>query len=324
MSQPTCMLPNSESKLRSTSLVLIIFALGLTLRMVGLGWESIWYDEADSLRPRKLLLFAALVRRSDYSRKSEWLFRPAEDVVSCFLVFRSKTGTGLVGNHGGPRGSLRLGSGEAGFAFDRGRGNRHPAYGDESSPRLSRERSARFRSDVDDDLTGGLIRIRSRVRESKRGWIGLAVTCSLSLHLHYSTFFFMAVLPIPILWSRRKDLRLTLVKLATVYGAAGLALMTLGSQLLDATDVGDVACGRLVVPAFDLFSGLRVRRPDFCWKADGIVAAALAEMIVVTVVLIPVVVRSWNSEGISSLLRLGRIWRSSSRVGRHADPVPRP
>lgn len=267
-----------------------IVVLGLLLRAVGLGWESIWYDEADSL-----VLAAA-----------PW----SEHVPGKVL---------LAGNPTGYFALLRLWCLTFGFSIESARAlsvvsgtlaipctwllalraSGRPVVAITASLLVAinpamvfLSREARVFALMSALITLAVVFLLDIVtRDSKRAWIGLAVVSSIALYLHYNTFFFLAVVPWPILWSGRVHFRKTVGKLLAFYGIVGITFLpwipTFYNQLVLETS-RQVSSWFLHAIYFPVYA---IGGRTLVWKQDGAYLVMLTEIIVLFAVLLPLITR---------------------------------
>ena len=277
-----------------TGWLVAIIALGLLLRCVGLGWESVWYDEADSLRLASI---------------------PAAELLS-----------GKELTPGNPNGFfllLRLWCLGFGFSIESARAFSALA-GTLAIPcvwwlakRASTHTNIAIIASLLTALNPALVFLGREARvfallstlitmatfflleivedDSKRAWFGLTFVSAFALYMHYGTFFFLAAVPWPILWSGRAHLKQTIIKLLLFYFGVGVAFLPLLPlfirQLLWETsrEVDTWILHAIYFPVYAIGGRTLV------WKQDGMSAAALAEAIVVFLVLLPLLLRNdWS------------------------------
>ncbi len=265
-----------------------IVVLGLLVRSIGLGWESIWYDEADSLElaaapwsehvPGKVLIagnptgYFALLRLWCLTFGFSIESARALSVVSGTLAIPCAWLLALraSGRYAVAITASLLAAINPAMVF------------------LSRE--ARVFALMSALITLAVVFLLDIVtRDSKRAWIGLAVVSSIALYLHYNTFFFLAVVPWPILWSGRVHLRKTVGKLLAFYGIVGITFLpwipTFYNQLVLETtrQISSWFLHALYFPVYAIGGRTLV------WKQDGAYLAALTEIIVLFAVLLPII-----------------------------------
>ena len=274
--------------------LMLMIGLGCLLRFVGLGWESLWFDEACSL---------------------DMVAAPFADIVS---------GKKLTpGNPFGYFALLRLWCLTFGFTIESARAFSALA-GTFVIPatwltalRLTESRKVALWAGLLTAINPPLVFLGREARVysllalitvlatlaaiavvRKRGigaWIGLTLYCAILPHLHYFSFFFLPVIGVVILWSLREEFWDSVGKLLVVYLLIGLAFLPglnlFRSQLEMVQSVAVNSLSHvLYFPAYVL--GGRT----FVWKQDGVLYLMIAELLAISAVWLPVFSQFWKNK----------------------------
>lgn len=265
---------------------MLIVCLGAALRFVGLGWESLWYDEACSL-----------------------------DMVSASLADIVSGKTLTPGNPFGYFALLRLWCEQFGFDIESARafsalcgtlvipvtwlaafrmtGDRQVSLLASflvavSPPMVFLSREARVYPLL--ALFAALATMyASQIVSSrgKQGWLGFTLSCAVLPHFHYYSFFFLAVLGSLILWGLRGSLLSNLGRLVLSCSVIALAFLPgLNLFMTQLSIVQKVAVNSLMqILSFPVFVfGDRT----LVWKQDGVFWLALGTALIVFGVWLPV------------------------------------
>jgi hypothetical protein len=266
--------------------IALVIGLGCLLRFVGLGWESLWYDEACSL---------------------DMVSASVADIVS---------GKKLTpGNPFGYFALLRIWCERFGFSIESARAlsalfgtlvipatwlatyrmtaDRQVSFWAAfltavSPPMIFLSREARVYPVLTLFAVLAMMYASQIIRTNRlRDWVGFVITCAVLPHLHYYSFFFLAVIGTLILWFCRATLWPTLGRLVMAYAAIGLAFLP-GLRLFKTQleIVQEVAVNSLVqglsFPVYVL--GGR----SFVWKQDGTALLVIAELLTIFGIWLPV------------------------------------
>ncbi len=265
---------------------MLIVGLGAALRFVGLGWESLWYDEACTL-----------------------------DMVSASFTEIVSGKTLTPGNPSGYFALLRLWCEQFGFQIESARAFSAlcgtlliPATWLAAS-RMTGDRQVSLLAALLVAVSPPMVFLSREARvypllalfavlatlyaheivcsKGKRGWLGFTMTCAVLPHFHYYSFFFLVALGGLLLWGMRDSLKSTLGRLLLCYAVIAFAFLP-GLRLF-VTQLGlvqKVAVNSLMqILSFPVFVfGDRT----LVWKQDGVFWLGLVAFLIIVGIWLPV------------------------------------